>query len=384
MEALFSPYAQLQLELAAMTLALGVLAWVLTRRSPRLTGHPRARLLLVAVFLGLCGVATAECVDNYFACVAVLFYAAVAALPALIAWQQSRGARRDRLLLAYAVLAPAVAVYAAFVAPNDLRVAQHRLELASWPATAAPFVVVQISDLQTVGPCARQDEAVRRIDALHPDLIAFCGDYLAGPFDEPEPLIETARAFLGGLRAKHGIVAVKGHAEKRWLRERIFAGLDVRYLDDEEFTLELAPDQRLRVVGLGLDEPRFSPRREAGTLTLAVGHVPDQSFDLIGLDVDVHLAGHTHGGQIVIPGFGAPVTLSSLPREYARGLFAFGDHWLSVTPGIGMEGGYAPRVRLFCPPEIDVLELRGGGAPFAWSEPPSGNPVSGRRFAGNR
>ena len=277
-----------------------------------------------------------------------------------------------------------IASYAAFIAPNDLRVVEREIAFQAWPASAAPFTIVQISDLQTVGPCARQDEAVARINALHPDLIAVCGDYIAGPFFDPEPAIQAARAFLAALQAKHGIVCVKGHSETRALRERILEGLPVRYLEDEEFALELAPDQRLRVIGLGLDDPIFVPCREAGTLTLVLSHVPDQSRALIGREVDLHLAGHTHGGQIVIPGFGAPVTLSSLPRKFARGLFGFGDHWLSVTPGIGMEGYHAPRVRLFCPPEIDVLRLCGGGSAIPWVEPPEAGRVSTRSGAATR
>ncbi len=322
--------------------------------------------------------------DSGFAVVAILFYTGALALPLLILWQQRGAQRKNFALIALALLAPLIAGYSAFVAPNDLRVVERELAFQAWPADAASFKIVQISDLQTVGPCARQDEAVARINALEPDLIAICGDYIAGPFFEPEPAIDAARTFLGALRAKHGIVCVKGHSEPRFLRDRVLDGLGLRYLDDDEFTIELGPDRRLRIIGLGFDEPRFAPRRAAGTLTLVLSHVPDQSRELIGLEVDLHLAGHTHGGQIVIPGFGAPLTLTNLPREFARGLFGFGDHWLSVSPGIGMEGFHAPRVRLFCPPEIDVLLLRGGGGPFSWVEPPPAGAVSATRHAGIR
>jgi predicted MPP superfamily phosphohydrolase len=95
-------------------------------------------------------------------------------------------------------------------------------------------------------------------------------------------------------------------------------------------------------------------------VTLVVSHVPDLSRQLDGLGVDLHLAGHTHGGQLVIPGFGPPIILSDLPRKYAKGLHELGDHWINVTPGIGMEGNHAPRMRFFCPPEIHLLELSGG------------------------
>jgi predicted MPP superfamily phosphohydrolase len=374
------PYTQIQIAYACATSIAGFILWGAARRIVFLAAHPRWRTLAVGVSLAILAVGCGFCFESGFASIAVLFYAGSLTLPALLLWQQ-RGARaRDWPSIALAIFAPLVASYAAFVAPNDLRVVERKLAFQAWPASATPFTLVQISDLQTVGPCARQDEAVARINAQEPDLIAVCGDYIAGPFYDPQPSIDAARAFFGALHSKYGIVCVKGHSETRALRERVLAGLPVRYLDDEEFTLELSPGQRLRVIGLGYDEPKFAPRRESGTLTVVVSHVPDQSTSLIGREVDLHLAGHTHGGQIAIPGYGALITLSSLPHEFARGLFGFGDHWLSVTPGIGMEGYHAPRVRLFCPPEIDVLRLEGGGKPFEWTAPP----LTSRARAGNR
>jgi predicted MPP superfamily phosphohydrolase len=57
-----------------------------------------------------------------------------------------------------------------------------------------------------------------------------------------------------------------------------------------------------------------------------------------------------------------PNPLSAIPRSFARGLHGFGDHFIHVSPGIGMEGNHAPQIRFACPPEIDLLLLRGGGA----------------------
>lgn len=378
------PYTQFQLGYALATLIAGILFWRAAARVPALEKHPRWRTLAVAAALCCSALVSATLADSLFSAIAVLFYTGALVLPALTLWQQRTAARKDPLWIAMALFAPLVASYAAFIAPNDLRVVEHKLSFKTWPADAAPFTIVQISDLQTVGPCARQDEAVELINALKPDLIAICGDYIAGPFFDPEPAIDAARAFLCALHAKYGIVCVKGHSETRALRKRVFDGLSLRYLDDEEFTLDLGPGQRLRIIGLGLDEPVFAPRRALGTLTVVMSHVPDQSRLLIGKEIDLHLAGHTHGGQIVIPGIGAPITLSSLPREFARGLFGFGDHWLSVTPGIGMEGNHAPRVRLFCPPQIDVLRLQGGGKDFVWVEPPGEGSSSARSPAGVR
>jgi predicted MPP superfamily phosphohydrolase len=77
---------------------------------------------------------------------------------------------------------------------------------------------------------------------------------------------------------------------------------------------------------------------------------------------DLMLAGHTHGGQIVLPGYG-PIwkgdgLLKQIPLTMWKGFFSFfnGGHLL-VSCGSGMERGWAPRVRLFCPAEISVIEI---------------------------
>ena len=74
--------------------------------------------------------------------------------------------------------------------------------------------------------------------------------------------------------------------------------------------------------------------------------------------VDLVLAGHTHGGQVVMPFFGPVVTASRLPRLFAGGLHDFRGTPLHVSRGVGMERGFSPPVRFLCPPEICVLDLR--------------------------
>jgi predicted MPP superfamily phosphohydrolase len=76
------------------------------------------------------------------------------------------------------------------------------------------------------------------------------------------------------------------------------------------------------------------------------------------VSVDLVLAGHTHGGQFVLPFFGPPVTASRLPRLFAGGLHDFRGTPLHVSRGVGMERGFSPPVRFLCPPEICVVDLR--------------------------
>jgi hypothetical protein len=69
------------------------------------------------------------------------------------------------------------------------------------------------------------------------------------------------------------------------------------------------------------------------------------------------LAGHTHGGQIRLPLFGAVITASEFGKESEQSLYNVGPTTLYVSRGLGMEGKGAPRARFLCPPEIVVVNL---------------------------
>ena len=91
-----------------------------------------------------------------------------------------------------------------------------------------------------------------------------------------------------------------------------------------------------------------------------LSHKPDAVYNLEPASrVDLVVAGHTHGGQVVLPLFGPPITLTSVPREIARGgLGEMDGRTIYVSRGIGMERGQAPPLRFLCPPEISLLTLR--------------------------
>ena len=125
------------------------------------------------------------------------------------------------------------------------------------------------------------------------------------------------------------------------------------------------PGGRIRIAGV--DDP-YLKRHRTGHIErsrdelLAIGlvHAPDvvsewalQGFDLI-------VAGHTHGGQLRVPGFGALVTNSSLPRALASGSTRIGESRLHVTRGLG-QSRFTP-VRFACRPHVTLLQLRGGSA----------------------
>ena len=360
------PFLQLQIVYACLALALTALAgWGARKIVPGERPIARAALTLAAVTA--VGFAISSFV-SFFLAVALLFYAAGFWIPLLLlagvfrARSSAPAARGAATALALA--APALSLHALFVEPNRLQVREEVVPIGAWPAGSAPVRVAHLSDLQTVGECEREHAALREVRRLAPDLIVLTGDYVAGPFFDTRPAEASARAFLRALRAIAPTIVVAGHSEGEDVRQRVFDGLDLAYLMDAAAEFDYGGGRVLRVIGLDPFKPDLRlPRlpRPAGGAIVVASHVPDLTTRLEGTAVDLLLAGHTHGGQVVVPFLGPPVTLSSLPRRYARGLHRMGDHWMNVCAGIGMEGNHAPRIRLFCPPEICLLRLEGTG-----------------------
>ena len=98
-------------------------------------------------------------------------------------------------------------------------------------------------------------------------------------------------------------------------------------------------------------------------LRIVAYHTPDEVEDLAALSPDRYVAGHTHGGQVRLPFYGALTTASRFDKRYEMGRYQVGPTTLFVTRGIGFEPHPAPRLRFLCRPEIAVLDLVGTGAP---------------------
>jgi len=212
--------------------------------------------------------------------------------------------------------------------PYDLKVRELELALDGSPEGGGLALrILHLSDIQTdaVGPHERR--AVAEGMARRPDLIILTGDYLHRRTAPLAPdAVPRMRELLSRLHAPYGVYAVPGDADRGcWL----FEGLDTPCLEDEVIGVDLRGGRRLALVGLSLRSSR-APRpellaplleRAAGAdYRIVFGHSPDFVTALRpGFRVDLALAGHTHGGQVVLPGFGPLLTLSRLPRRYAGG-----------------------------------------------------------------
>ncbi|HEY3751691.1 MAG TPA: metallophosphoesterase [Pseudonocardiaceae bacterium] len=249
--------------------------------------------------------------------------------------------------------------------------------------SARPLRVLHISDLHMLPGQGAKQRWVKGLADLDPDLVVNTGDNLAHQQAVPSVL----RA-LGTLLDKPGVFifgsndyyAPKPKNPVRYLtksRKRIrgipLPWKDLRAAFVEHGWLDLTHVRRgfmvggQSVVAAGVDDPHLRRDRYAeiagqpdpsAALRLGITHSPEpRVLDAFAHDgYDLVMAGHTHGGQLRLPGYGAIVTNCELDRSRARGVSRWGVHtWLHVSAGLGTSP-YAP-VRFACPPEASLLTL---------------------------
>jgi uncharacterized protein len=350
--------------------------WVVRAQKVRLTWVWLLQLLADSVLLGFCALIAALCMTVFspsmFTTARLISQAVFlegTLLAVAVACIHYRAGQRKRAWLpgAIAVLLVACYVEAYHREPHNLQVRTHNLG-----SGAETLRILHLSDLQTheIGPYERRVFAVAK--KLAPDLVVFTGDYIQPLMgSDPVPAMEDFRRLLAStnLNPKHGFYVVGGDVERGLDWKVLFRDLPVETLDDSFTQTDLPGGKKLTIIGLSNPSSRGtepSPidgllqKAPRGDVRLFIGHSPDfvRRFRS-GHGVDLALAGHTHGGQVVIPPFGPLMTLSRLPHSIAAGgMHRYKDANIHISRGIGMERRTAPQLRFFCPPEICLIELR--------------------------
>ncbi len=262
-------------------------------------------------------------------------------------------------------------LYACWVEPNRLGLTQVTLRSPRLNG-CPPLRLLHISDLHIERVTARERRLLHWVEQLAPDVIVITGDYLNISFTHDETAQSQARQWLGRLRAPGGVYAITGSpsVDPPQVVARLLGGLDLTWLRDEVTSLTWH-GRRLYIAGLecGFDAQsdgrklsRLLNDRVGDAFTLLLYHTPDVMPAAVEAGVDLYLAGHTHGGQLRLPFFGAVVTASIYGKRYEMGAYRQSDTQLYVSRGVGMEGKGAPRARFLCPPEVVLFTLMGEGA----------------------
>ena len=205
-------------------------------------------------------------------------------------------------------------------------------------------------------------QVVARTNASRPDLILLLGDYVCniGKFSQIAP--DVFAPWLEPLKAPLGVYAILGNHDWWYDGNKVRACIEsehIKVLENE--TAEVRwHNKTLALIGLAdawTRHPelfRSIAKIPAGEPMLLMTHIPDV-FPDVPPSVNLTVAGHTHGGQVALPYFGALVVPSRFGTHYARGLFTEGGRDLFVSTGIGTS---TFPIRFMVPPEISILVLK--------------------------
>lgn len=272
------------------------------------------------------------------------------------------------LLAAAALLLVPIGVHACFVEPYDLRIETADLRVPPGRAGGEPVRIGVIADIQTDRISEHERSAVAALMSQRPDIILLPGDFYQGPAAQFEAALPAYRELLAGLHAPGGVFAVMGNVDEHDVLRRLLTGTSVRLLLDESVQVRVR-DRVVTLCGISCDWYVTSVSRKAlrdcealpgdSDFRILLSHLPDGALALSPASrIDLVVSGHTHGGQIVLPLLGPPVTFSRVPRTVAAGgLHRLNGHPIYVSRGVGCESGQAPRVRFRCPPEVSIINI---------------------------
>ena len=289
-----------------------------------------------------------------------------AAIWILIAWiirliRRRPAPKRSRIravlraaALVLAVAGIGCAIYAWKIEPGWIEVTQVSLNSSKVPASAGRVRIVHISDLHCEAKSRLEDEIAERIAQAEPDLIVFTGDALNSPDGLP-----TFRSLMKRLVRTAPTFGVKGNWDEH-SKDNVFADTGVVELTGRAVHANVR-GARIALTGAGVRHPADYRRLTAGVdkdeYVVMLFHYPDEAINASRQGVDLYLAGHTHGGQIALPGYGALITLSKHGKRFESGLSHVDSTAVYVNRGLGMEGHWAPRMRFCARPEITVIDV---------------------------
>jgi len=272
--------------------------------------------------------------------------------------------RRGRVLVALAALGTLCILYGFLIEPywletTHVTVTSSRVE--------RPLRIAHLSDLHCDARPRLEERLPAAVASERPDVIVFTGDSANSP--EGVPVLKgvlSALARIAPTYVVRGNWDTHGHKldwqedSKGDLLRGLFEGTGVHELDGEAVPLR----SDVWVSGI----PYHAQSKIAPTLakvppeafSIFLCHWPDEIEEVARLGADLYLCGHTHGGQVALPFYGALVTFSKYGKRFESGAHVLGARptHLYVNRGIGMDGLGAPRVRFCARPELTIIDVQ--------------------------
>jgi len=234
-------------------------------------------------------------------------------------------------------------------------VREYCVPIANLASEFEGYRILQLTDLHA-GRANPGAEALERARSIGADLVAVTGDMIQSEWHAPQAE-KFFTALTGMLSPPDGFFAVLGNHDTD-LDKHLSGELPIRWLKNETVQIRRG---RASLNLMGLDQQEWSlsdvskalEGLEVGSPTVVLGHYPATAATVAGI-ADLVLAGHTHAGQVKIPGL-PHWTNDQLGWRYSHGLRRIGNCYLVVCSGLGYSGLLAARV--FSPPELAVITL---------------------------
>ena len=238
----------------------------------------------------------------------------------------------------------------------DYKVEEATLHFNNLPNSFQNFRILQLSDIHVDGITDNGKRLREKISEIDFDLCVITGDFRFLTFDDYENALIRMEELVGSLQCEHGILGVLGNHDFIEMVPRL-EDMGIRMLLNEAVPIR-RKDETIWIAGV--DVPNFY---EVHDLTKVFKEIPENAFkillahspelivDAARFMVDYYLCGHTHGGQICLPGGIPIITNTTCPRKYVSGSWKYEKMAGHTSRGTGSSG---LAVRFFCPPEITL------------------------------
>lgn len=253
--------------------------------------------------------------------------------------------------------------YAGKIEPRLLKTKKLDLTFPNLPPSFHGLKIIQLNDthLGFQYTLDQFNQLISTINQLEPDLIFFVGDLL----DEPNKYKEVDETIhlLQKLEAKYGKIAVYGNHDHGGYGTKIYRSMmekgNFLLLQNEAVKIEQSKE---RIYILGIDDPMLGNPNIAKTIKgvpenafkILLSHAPDLADQAVHYPIQLQLSGHSHGGQIKIPFFGALVK-PPYGEKYVEGKYELNQLTLYVNRGIGTT---RLPYRFLSTPEITLITLK--------------------------
>lgn len=227
------------------------------------------------------------------------------------------------------------------------------------PETYRGYRVLHLSDLHLDSVEGIGERIAQRVAPLSCDLCVITGDFRYVRHGSYRQILPPLGRIVEAVSAADGVYAVLGNHDTQAMSEDI-EKLGIRLLANERVSI-VRNKQRLNIIGV--DDPHDYYTEAAVTCLkqkddgfhLLLAHTPELYFQAACNGIHLYLCGHSHGGQICLPGGFPLLTFLKTGRRFYRGVWRFRGMTGHTSPGCGT--AKIP-IRINCPPEVTLLTLR--------------------------